>query len=283
MIKEPNSSMLRLNWIYGQVLRVLSVIRLKPFDISTGEGRATERLRRVFWTATTSALAKGINTLTVLISVPITLGYLGTERYGLWMTITSIVAFLGFADLGIGNVILNLVSEANGKNDADTARKCVSNAFFMLIGISVGLAVIFVLIYPYVGWDRFFNVSSSIARREAGPAVATFLACFLVNLPLSIIPRIQMGYQEGYLSSVWQGISNLLGLAGLVSIVHLRAGLPWLVLVITGAPALGNLLNGVYLFAIQRPWLIPRSRDASCMGWFSFSDIAGNRRCDWLR
>jgi O-antigen/teichoic acid export membrane protein len=267
--------MLISNSIRGRVLSVLSVMRLKPFDTSTVEGRSNERLRRVFWTATTSAFAKGVNTLAILVSVPITLGYLGTERYGLWMTITSIVAFLGFADLGIGNVILNLVSESNGKNDVEAARKCISSAFFLLIWISVSLAFLFALIYPYVGWDQFFNVSSSIARKEAGPAVATFLACFLINLPLSIIPRIQMGYQEGYLSSIWQGISNLLGLAGLVVIVHLKAGLPWLVLVITGSPALGNLLNGISLFAVQRPWLVPRWQDISALfakqiGWIGF-------------
>lgn len=70
-----------------------------------------------------------------------------------------------------------------------------------------------------------------------------------------------MSYQEGYLSSIWQAISNLFGLAGLVLAVHLQAGLPWLVLVITGASALGNLLNGIHLFGFLRPWLRPRWRD----------------------
>ena len=247
--------------MFGRASTVLSVIRLRPFDTSTIEGRSNERLRRVVWTAATSALAKAVSTLTILVSVPITLGYLGTERYGLWMAITAVVAFLGFADLGIGNVVLNLVSETNGKNDIEAARQSISNAFFMLVCISAGLASLFVLTYPYVGWDRFFNVSSSVARQEAGPAVATFLVCFLVNLPVSIIPRIQMGYQEGYLSSIWQGISNLLGLAALIVVVHLKAGLPWLVLVITGTPALGNVLNGISLFAFQRPRLIPRRQD----------------------
>ncbi len=247
--------------IRQRAFRTLHVIRLRPFDTSTPEGRSDERFRRVFWTATASSLAKAINTLTVLVSVPITLSYLGTERYGLWMTVTSIVAFLGFADLGIGNVIMNLVSEANGKNDAEAARKHISNAFFMLICITIGLTFLFVLFYPNIDWGRFFNLSSSIAKQEAGPALITFIACFLVNLPLSIVPRIQMSYQEGYLSSIWQAISNLFGLAGLVLAVHLQAGLPWLVLVITGASALGNLLNGIHLFGFLRPWLRPRWRD----------------------
>jgi O-antigen/teichoic acid export membrane protein len=247
------------------VSKILTVIRFRPFDGSTVEGRSNERLRRVFLTAATSAIAKLVNTLTILVTVPLTLGYLGAERYGLWMAITAIVAFLGFADLGIGNVILNLVSEASGKNDIESARKYISNAFFMLIGISLSLALLFILIYPYVDWAQFFNVSSLIASKEAGPAAATFVACFLVNLPLSIIPRIQMGYQEGYLSSIWQGISNLLGLVALVVVVHMEEGLLWLVLVITGAPALGSIMNGISLFGFQRPWLIPRFKDINSL------------------
>jgi O-antigen/teichoic acid export membrane protein len=244
-----------------QVLQVLRVARLRPFDIATAEGRAAERLRRAFWSAAASVVAKGINTLAILVSVPITLSYLGNERYGLWMTIAALVAFLEFADLGIGNVILNLVSEADGKGDVEAARTRISNAFVTLFLISASLALAFVLIYPSVNWGQFFNLSSPLARKEAGPAVIVLGACFLANLPLSIIPRIQAGYQEGYLSSIWQGISNLAGLAGLVLVVHLKAGLPWLVLVIMGSPAVGNLLNGIHLFAFLRPWLFPRWRD----------------------
>jgi O-antigen/teichoic acid export membrane protein len=260
-----NLNMLIPNSISGRVLRALSVIRLRAFDTSTIEGRSNERFRRVFWTASTSVIAKSVNTLTMLAVVPITLSYLGNERFGLWMAITSLVVFLGFADLGIGNVILNLVSEAYAKNDIEAAKKHVSNAFFMLIWVSVGLGFLFAFMYPQIAWDRFFNVSSSIARREAGPAVAMFVACFIVNLPFSIIPRIQMGYQEGYLTSIWQAISNLIGLGGIIAVVHLKAGLPWLVLVIAGFPIVGNLLNGIGLFAFQRPWLIPRRQDVNAL------------------
>ncbi len=38
-----------------------------------------------------------------IVTVPLTIGYLGSERYGLWITISSVVAMINFADLGIGN------------------------------------------------------------------------------------------------------------------------------------------------------------------------------------
>ncbi len=240
--------------------KILSLIRFKAFDTSTVQGRSSERLRRVFWTASTSAMAKGINTLTMLAVIPVTLSYLGAERFGLWITITSAVVFLGVADLGLGNVIVNRVSEAYAKNDLEGAKKSISNAFFMLALASAGLGLSFAVIYPHVEWDRFFNLSSTIARQEAAPAVAVLVLCFILNLPLSIVPRVQNGYQEGYVTSIWQAVSYLIGLAGIVAVIHLKAGLPWFVLVIAGFPFAGNLLHAIGLFGFQRPWLIPRLR-----------------------
>lgn len=235
-------------------------MRLKPFDISVPEGRANERHRRIALTALFSAAAKGVNVLTVLISVPLTVRYLGVERYGLWMTISSVIAILGFADLGMGNGLLNAISEANGKDDRKMAREYVSSAFFMLSGVATILAVLFVVIYPLISWQRFFNVSSAQAAAEAGPAMSIFIGCFIVNIPLGIVQRVQTGYQEGFINNLWQAAGNLLGLAGVLLVIHLRAGLPWLVLAMAGAPALVSFLNGIVLFKFNRPWLQPEWR-----------------------
>ena len=183
----------------------------------------------------------------------------------MWMAITALVAFLGFADLGIGNVILNLVSEAYAKNNLEEAKRNVSSAFFMLIAVSIAIGLIFAIIYPQIEWDGFFNASSPIAKKEIGPSVAVFVACYIINIPFSIIPRIQMGYQEGYITNVWQAISNVIGLAGIIALIYLKAGLPWLVLVIAGLPMFGNLLNGIGLFAFQRRWLIPKRQDVNVL------------------
>ena len=84
----------------GRIQQIISVIRFKPFDTFTDDGRSKERYRRVVLSAGSSFVNKGVTILTGLISVPLTVHYLGTERYGLWMTISSTIAFLTFADLG---------------------------------------------------------------------------------------------------------------------------------------------------------------------------------------
>ena len=91
---------------------------LKEFDTSTPEGRSRERYRRVALTAISSAGARVIAVVTMLIAVPLTLHYLGTERYGMWMTISSIIAMMGFADLGMGLGLMNAISEAMDRKTA---------------------------------------------------------------------------------------------------------------------------------------------------------------------
>jgi len=54
-------------------------------------------------TALTSVAARSVALLSLLISVPLTLRYLGSERYALWMAVSSLLAALVSLDLGIGN------------------------------------------------------------------------------------------------------------------------------------------------------------------------------------
>jgi O-antigen/teichoic acid export membrane protein len=92
---------------------------------------------------------------------------------------------------------------------------------------------------------------------EVGPAVAVFAACFLVGLPVGLVQRVQLGYQEGFHSSLWTAVGNLLGLAAVATAILLRGGLPWLVLGMAGGPVAAGLLNGLLLFVVRRPYLRP--------------------------
>ena len=249
--------------ILEHVRRAASVLQLQPFDISTAEGRSKERYRRAGLTALGALAGKGLSFLTILISMPLTLHYLGAERFGMWMTISSALAMLVFVDLGIGNALLNLVSEANGKDVPELANRLVSTAFFAVATISAGLAVLFTLAYPFVAWSRVFNVTSERAIAESGPALAVCAACFFASLPLNIAKRVQLGYQDGVLNDIWSGTGNVAALIGILIVIYLRGGLPWLVLAFSGGPLLATFMNGFLLFGFQRPWLRPKSDNFS--------------------
>lgn len=97
--------------------RVRLIVRFQPHDMSTTVGRSRERYRRVTFTTAGALGAGAIAMLTSLVSVPLIFCYLGAERYGLWMVLLSFIAAMAFADLGIGNGVMNAVSEPYGKDD----------------------------------------------------------------------------------------------------------------------------------------------------------------------
>jgi len=240
--------------------RLSALLRLHPFEMETEGGRANERHRRAFLTALASGLSRVISISTGLISVPMTLRYLGTERYGLWMTISAIIAFLAFSDLGINNSLLNGIAKAYGRNDRVLARQYVSSAFFLLTAVALVLGAIFLVAYPWISWASIFRVHSTQAMSESGPAIAVFTGCFLLNIPVGIVTRVQSGYQDGFIANLWIALGSVLSLLLLLLVIHYHGSLALLVLAMAGSPILVLVLNGFVLFGIQRPWLIPSKR-----------------------
>lgn len=235
---------------------LIRLVQIKPHNTETSEGRSKERYRRAALTTLASLVSKGVVVFTTFISVPLTIGYLGTERYGMWMTMSSLIAILGFLDLGMGNSLKNHIADANGRDDKDAAVRAISSAYVVLTIIAIALGLIFLILYPHIPWMRIFNVSSPLAIAESGPAVAVFIVCFLLNIPLSLIIQIQSGYQEGFVSNIWQSAGSILGLLGVLIVIYLKAGLPWLVCTMAGAPLIINILNLLTFFK-NKPNLIP--------------------------
>lgn len=229
------------------------------------EGRSRERNRRVALTAVTSGATMMVNLATPLITVPLALRYLGTEQYGLWVTITSFSALLGFSDLGLGQGLVNSVSELNAQGDKDAARRDVASAFYALSLIVVVLGLVFAAIYPAVSWPEVFNVSSLEARGLAGPSMAVLVAVTLVGVPIGIGQRVRLGFQEGYRVNAWTTLGGIGSLVGLVIVIALEAPLYWLVFAGTVGPLVGSVLNSVAVLR-DRPWLRPRVRDVTTRG-----------------
>jgi O-antigen/teichoic acid export membrane protein len=236
-----------------------AVVRLRPFDQSTEAGRSQERYRRAALTTLASFAGKGIAVLTTLVTVPLTLSYLGPERYGMWMTISSFIALVSFTDLGIGSALIGAISETNAARDDAKAREYVSGAAVMLGAMVAALSVAFAVAYPFVPWARVFNVQSGAASSEAGPAVAALLLCQMGLMLLSFVGGVRMGFQEGFVNAIWGVLGSVFALVGVLVAVYVRASLPWLIVSVSVAPVLALLFNAWALFgrdhrAIRPSW-----------------------------
>lgn len=211
--------------------------------------RSSRRFQRVGISALAGAGARVITMLCSLIAVPICLNYLGKEMFGIWATITSLVAVLAFADLGIGNGILNRIATAQGKQDAQGVRRSFASALFLLAVVAGFALVILLTCYSLVPLDWLFPSFSAHPEREAiVAAVLIFAVLFAFNLPVSIIQRVQCALQLGYLNGLSQATGGALGLALVYLVTFSSLNVSGMVGATMLAPILGTLVGAIWMF-----------------------------------
>lgn len=242
---------------------LVDLFRRGAVDETTADGRASGRLRRMVWAMAASSGARAVSMATGIIAVPLTYGYLGVERYGLWGVISSLSLALNFADLGLGNSLVTTLADAHGRGDRDSARRQVSTAFFLFTAIAATLLATFWLIYPHVNWPRQFNVQSPEAAAEIGPALWSFVICLVAGLGAGVVSRVELAHQNAFINGVWQAVGSVASLLALLVAMRCQVGLAGLVLALVGVPVLATACQGIVVFFVTRPWLRPSP------GWVS--------------
>ena len=172
-------------------------------------------------------------------------------------TIIALIMMLSFADLGLGFGLQNRIAELENDKDEKKLHKAISSVFFILVGVSLCLSVVFLSVYNIVSWDKLFNVKSNLAKAEASQSILFFFIVFIIQIPFSIVRKVQGGFQEGYINEIWRSIGNIVGLLGLLLVIHLKLGVPYIILAIYGANALFLLLNFLSQFVWKRRHFFP--------------------------
>jgi O-antigen/teichoic acid export membrane protein len=216
------------------------------------------RVYRVGRTATTTLIARVVTITVSIVSVPLILHEVGATRFGLWSTITSAVALLNLADLGIGNSLLNAVTSGRARGDERGTIGLVSTATFAFVAIAGVLLVALVVATLTVDWSQVFRVTSTRAASEAAPTFFVVGLAVVFALPLSVSSKVQLAFQEGYVTQLWGIGGQLAALAALLIAVADRASLP----VIAGCgllvPVAAQAGNSVQMFAGTHRDLRPR-------------------------
>jgi O-antigen/teichoic acid export membrane protein len=230
--------------------------KLKALVAQSGS-RGRERYRRAGITASSSFVTKALNTLISFLSVPLTVHYLGAERYGVWLTISSLITWMSMTDFGLaGNALINVLANASGKEDREEAHQYSASAFWALVGIGVITALISWGLFRFIPWREVFRVSAATSTHELQLACALTLGFFVLNFPLSMQAAIYSAYQEGFLANIWGIAGNSLALVALVVVSRSHGGLAQLVLALSGTRAAVSVVNCFFLFR-RYHWLKP--------------------------
>lgn len=229
----------------------LGVSRASPQD------QRSRRARSVVQGTASGLLGRGLGFLTGIISLPLTVRYLGSERYGVWITISTALTFLSFTDFGLTNSMTNALGRAYGEEDRHAARRYVSSAFFVLCAIAV-----FVLIgggtsVAHLAGFLFPRAQSGPLRAEIVDSLMLALTIFALNFPLLTVSRILAAHQESAIANLWAMAGNVANLVAILVVIWFHGGLWWLVLGCSGLGLLINAASAIWLFEFHKPWLRP--------------------------
>lgn len=219
-----------------------------------------ERNRRLTSGILTSLVSRGIAALVPLVMVPLTLNYLGTQLYGLWMAVAALTGMAAFADLGLGNGLMTKLAPCYSSGDALAARRYVSNAYCMVVSLAVIMVLMLWALSGLIPWTSLFNVDDPAVATHANGIAMISLSAFLLNVPLSLVVRVQYAYQRVGQANIWQASGSLWSIPLVIGAVQLRLSPELVVMAAVIGPPLSNLLNSLWLFGRHLPDIAPRPR-----------------------
>lgn len=217
--------------------------------------------RQASLTTLVGVAARAVSVAVRLLMIPLALRLLGPERYGLWLSVGSLLAWLGFVGPGLGFGLINAVSEARGRDDTDTIRRHVSTAVFTLLAIGALLLMLSPLLPAIPELPALLGVTGRADLLDDTRALLMATAVlFALSFALEFVVPLCSGLQEGYLSSIAATAASF-GILGGVIVLEIGGGtLVTFALVVGLPPILANLALALYVLRVRHPELWPSWR-----------------------
>ncbi len=196
-----------------------------------------------------SIFLKGMSILVTLALVPLTIDYVNPEQYGIWLTLSSLMTWLTFFDIGLATGLRNRFAEAKARGETLLARQYISTAYASIGVMALLLMVISLPLCGVVDWCSLLKVSEEY-RDELSDVMMVLITGFAVTLILAVMSNILIGDQLTAISSAVGVIGQVVMLAVIWLLVRtqVHGTLLTLAVVLSLIPPAVLLIATVYLF-----------------------------------
>lgn len=155
-----------------------------------------------------SFVIKGLNIILGIIILPITLNYLGATKYGIWLTVSSVVEWFMFFDIGLGQGLRNKFAEAKAIQDVKVARKYISTTYIVLTFIITVVYLIVLFVTRFINWSAIFNAPAEL-NSELGNLFLIVFTFFCLQFVIKLILTILIADQRPALNDLIQLIIKI--------------------------------------------------------------------------
>lgn len=181
--------------------------------LSSGDQRSIATRKNVL----VSVLIKGAGLIISYIRVPIVLNYLDVERYGLWLTISSIVLWVNYFDFGIGHGLRNNLAISLSDDDKQESTTLISSAYYYLTLIFGVFAIICTPVIMSLDWQSILN-TITVNQNELYWSILIVFWLFIIRFIGNLITSILRADQKPALADALLLIGSLFSLLFVLAI-----------------------------------------------------------------
>jgi O-antigen/teichoic acid export membrane protein len=199
-----------------------------------------------------------ISVLIGLLYVPLLLDYLTQEKYGIWITLTSILGWFSFFDIGLGNGLRNKLTEALAIDNLVLGKKYVSTTYAILIIIFSVVLVAFHISNFFLNWNSILN-TTTIDNHEFYILTSIVFTFFVLRFIVHLISVIYLADQKPSATKMMATGGNLLSflIVLLLTRITLNGNLVLLGTIISAIPVLLFVVVSVISFNTRYKSLKP--------------------------
>ena len=177
--------------------RIFKTVNFINARINQGQERTVKAKKNIIG----SFFLKGSSIIISIVMVPLAINYVNVSQYGIWLTLSSIVVWFSFFDIGLTQGLRNKFAEAVAKGDTELAQIYVSTTYAILTIICTLLWAIFLVVNQYLDWSKILNVSESM-RGEVSILALMVFSYFCLQFVIRIINTLLIANQQPALSSL---------------------------------------------------------------------------------
>lgn len=187
---------------------------------------------------------KPIGMVLSMIYTPLLLAYLGKEQYGVWVTLLSVISWINYCDIGIGNGLRNILTKELTNKQYENAKKAISTAYICLSVIMGVLLGILVVATFFVDWSKVLGTTLKVDI----PLLISF-AFICVNFVFALCNNVLYSIQESELVSIQSVVIQVVNIVGILILrATTKGSLIYISLLFGSSTFIIRLLTSIMLY-----------------------------------
>lgn len=196
-----------------------------------------------------SSMLRVISIVISLMVVPATINYINAEQYGIWLTLSSIIAWLSYFDFGFAHGFRNRFAEAVAKDDHLLARRYVSTTYSVLALLFTTIMLMTSIINKYVNWSSILNVDPGL-NIELQAVFQILIVFFCINIVAEVFSIMLTASQRPAASTAIKTFGNFISLIAIIILTYTTKGsLEYLAIMFSGIPCLLTIIVSIVAFS----------------------------------